>query len=119
MTHYYGSDRVSDRGQVLLARIFIIAIVAITYGLSLFPQRGVFGLGVWCFSGFASLFPLVCAAIYWRRLTKAGAFAGILTTILVWSLLFWKSGFGANSHYAVSFSLGNATFSLTTNPVTT
>lgn len=117
VTHYYGSNRVSDRGQVLLARIFIIAIVAVTYGLSLFPQRGVFGLGVWCFSGFASLFPLVCAAIYWRRLTKAGAFAGILTTILVWSLLFWKSGFGADSHYAVSFSFGNATYE--TMPVAT
>lgn len=117
VTHYYGRTRVSDRGQILLARIFIVAIVAITYGLSLFPQRGVFGLGVWCFSGFASLFPLVFAALYWRRLTKAGAFAGIVTTIVVWGLLFWQSDMGANGEFAVKLTLGETTYE--TMPVAT
>ena len=28
VTHYYGREKVSDRGQILLARIFIVAIVA-------------------------------------------------------------------------------------------
>ena len=42
-----------------------------------------FTLGVWCFSGFASLFPLVFAAIYWRRVTKAGAIASVVVTAVV------------------------------------
>ena len=117
VTHYYGREKVSDRGQILLARIFIVAIVAITYLLSLFPQRGVFNLGVWCFSGFASLFPLVFAALYWKRLSKAGAYAAILTTIIVWSVLFFLSDFGANREYAVVIGWGGMTYE--TMPVAT
>ena len=117
VTHYYGREKISDRGQILLARIFIVAIVAITYLLSLFPQRGVFNLGVWCFSGFASLFPLVFAALYWKRLSKAGAYAAILTTIVVWSILFFLSDFGANREYAVVIGWGEVTYE--TMPVAT
>lgn len=117
VTHYYGREKISDRGQILLARIFIVAIVAITYLLSLFPQRGVFNLGVWCFSGFASLFPLVFAALYWKRLSKAGAYAAILTTIVVWSILFFLSEFGANREYAVVIGWGEVAYE--TMPVAT
>jgi SSS family solute:Na+ symporter len=49
-------------------------------------------LGVWCFSGFASLFPLLFAAIYWRRVTKAGAYASILAAAGTWFWLFWDAG---------------------------
>ena len=74
----YGQRNLSDRQQLLIARLFIIAIVALTYALSLFEPRRVFTLGVWCFSGFSSLFPLIVAALYWPRLTKQGAYACIL-----------------------------------------
>ena len=78
VTHYAGKDRFTDRQQVLLTRGFIVGIVALTYFFSLFEPRAVFTLGVWCFSGFSSLFPLVFASLYWRRMTKAGAYASIL-----------------------------------------
>ena len=117
VAHYYGQEKISDRGQIALARIFIVAIVAITYLLSLFPQRGIFNLGVWCFSGFASLFPLVFAALYWRRLSKAGAYASILTTIVVWGLLFFLSDFGANREFAVTIGWGEKVYE--TMPVAT
>ncbi len=68
--HYLGKDRFNDKQQVMIARTFIILIVAVTYGLSLFKPPSVFALGVWCFSGFSALFPLVVAALYWQRLTK-------------------------------------------------
>ncbi len=91
---YSKKDRFTDRQTVLIARGFIVLIVAITYGLSLLPMPRVFRLGIWAFSGFASLVPLAFAALYWRRLTKTGAYASILTAILSWGLLFWDSGFG-------------------------
>ena len=56
-------------------------------------------MGIWCFSGFAGLFPLVFASIYWKRVTKAGAYASIVTTAATWIWLFAKSGYGAESHY--------------------
>ena len=43
--------------------------------------------------------PLVVAALYWPRVTKAGAFASILTTAAVWLALFQASGYGADRHY--------------------
>ena len=67
----------------MLARLFIVTIVAVTYGLSLFP-RAVFDLGLWSFSGFCGLFPLVVGAVYWRRLTAAGALGSVLTTSACW-----------------------------------
>lgn len=88
VTHYLGKDRVSDQRQVLFTRLFIICIVAITYLLSLGNVRSVFAMGVWCFSGFSALFPLVVAALYWRGLSSAGAIAGILAAIASWGVLF-------------------------------
>ena len=85
-----GKDRFTDRQKVMLGRAFIVAIVAVTYFLSLFPPPRIFDLAVWCFSGFASLFPLVFAALYWRRVTKAGAIASILAVVVTWSTLFYQ-----------------------------
>ncbi|MCB1062273.1 MAG: sodium:solute symporter family protein, partial [Verrucomicrobiae bacterium] len=44
----------------------------------------------WCFSGFAALFPLVLAAVYWKGVTKAGAYASIISTLVVWTVLFYR-----------------------------
>lgn len=117
VAHYLGKQRFNDKQQVLITRCFIIAIVALTYFLSLSNPTSVFALGVWCFSGFSSLFPLVFAALYWPRLTVAGAYASVIATIACWSYLFWKSGFGANRTYTVDISLGGATYE--TMPVVT
>jgi solute:Na+ symporter, SSS family len=99
VTHYGGKERFSDRQVVIMARTFIIAIVALTYFFSLLEVRRVFTLGVWCFSGFASLFPLVVAAVYWPRLTKWGAYACVLTVVVSWLLLFRESNYGGNPTY--------------------
>jgi SSS family solute:Na+ symporter len=99
VTHYLGQERFDDRARILIARAFIVLIVAVTYLLSLAEPVHVFTLGVWCFSGFASLFPLVYAAIYWKRVTRAGAFASVLATVAVWSALFQASGYGADAGY--------------------
>jgi solute:Na+ symporter, SSS family len=97
--HYGGAERFTDRQAVLLARIFIVLIVAVTYLLSLVMPTGVFALGVWCFAGFAGLFPLIVAALYWRRLTAPAAIAAVVGTMLGWLILFWHSGFGTQRGY--------------------
>jgi SSS family solute:Na+ symporter len=94
--HYIGKDRFTDRQLVWIGRVFIVIIVAVSYVLALRLEgtRGVFNLGVWCFSGFASLFPLIFASIYWKRVTKAGAYASLLAAAAVWFYLFKQSGYG-------------------------
>ena len=88
----FGERRFNDREKIWLARGFILLVVAVTYLLALYLKDSahVFDLGVWCFSGFAALFPLVLAAVYWRRATRAGALASLVTTIVVWGLLFYR-----------------------------
>ena len=107
VVHYFGKDRFSDRAQILMARSFVILIVAITYGLSLLDQsKSVFTMAIWCFSGFAALFPIVFAALYWKRLTAAGALSGILAMFGSWIYLFHASNWGGDTDYALYF-LGN------------
>ena len=86
--HMSKKDRFTDKQKVFISRAFIVAIVALIYALSLLEPRHVFDLGVWCFSGFGALFPLVFAAIYWRRVTRAGALACVLVTAGVWAMFF-------------------------------
>lgn len=85
--HYFEKEATDER-RIKLARGFIVAVVAVTYFLSLLKPPSVFALGVWCFSGFSSLFPLAFAALYWKRLTKWGAYAGVLATIGSWGYFF-------------------------------
>lgn len=98
--HYFGETRFTDKQLLWMARGFVVAIVAVTYACSLVTPRNVFDLSIWCFSGFTGLFPVVLAAVYWRRLTAAGAMSGIAAAMLSWGVLFYRSEFGLNSRYA-------------------
>lgn len=108
--HYAGNDRFTDKQYVLIARVFIILIVGVTYVLSLQGYRSVFSMAIWCFTGFASLFPLVFASLYWKRLTAAGAMAGIFAMIGSWLFLFRKSNWAAVRDYTIKLDLGGTEY---------
>ena len=117
VTHYMGKERVSDQQQVLFTRLFIIGIVAVTYLLSLGNVRSVFAMGVWCFSGFSALFPIVLAALYWRGLTAAGAISGIFAAIASWCILFYQGTKvpiekGGLSKFVVEVPIGESTYEI-------
>lgn len=112
IVNHYRDKPLSDKAQVLVTRAFIIGIVAVTYWFSLSNNKSVFALAVWCFSGFSSLFPLVFASVYWRGLTKAGAYACVAAAFGVWAYLFHLSGYGAKRTYALELSLGGATYEI-------
>jgi SSS family solute:Na+ symporter len=85
--HWHRSSG-GGREHIRLGRIFVVLILAVTYLLSLVSNRSIFALGVWSFTGFAALFPLVVAALYWRRSTKYGAWASVLTVSALWLYFF-------------------------------
>ena len=89
-----------DAQSIRTARRFVGAVILITWLLSLVATRGIFDLGVWCFSGFAGLFPLIIAALYWRRATAAGVIAGLSAAVVTWALLFGLS-FGESGELVV------------------
>ncbi len=81
-----GDREISDKELLWLGRGFVIVIVAVSYGISLIKLPiNVFDLGVWCFSGFGALFPIVFAAVYWARATKAGVITAVVLTAAVWA----------------------------------
>lgn len=100
VSHYITHDKLKDHHKVLLGRFFVVFIVLVTYIIAIMLKtRGVFQMAIWCFSGFASLFPLVFASIYWRRVTKAGAYACVIVASVTWIYLFSKSNYGADRHF--------------------
>jgi SSS family solute:Na+ symporter len=78
--------------QVWFGRLFVVAVLLVTYLLSLITTPSIFRLGVWSFTGFAALFPLAVAALYWRRATAAGALSAVLVTALLWIFFFLRAG---------------------------
>jgi SSS family solute:Na+ symporter len=95
--HYGFHNRMSEKGVILTGRLFIAAILLLAFVLSLFTNRSIFGLGVWSFTGFASLFPVVVAALFWKRSTKWGAAASVLSVAALWIYFFIRSG-GASDY---------------------
>ena len=93
--HRAGADKYSDKQIIFIARCFIVAIVALTYGLAMLAKNAnVFDLAIWCFSGFSALFPVIFAALYWKRTTKQGAIASIIAALVTWLYYFHESGYG-------------------------
>lgn len=86
--HYGFHDRMTERGQVVCARLFVAGILAVTFVCSLVANTSIFKLAIWSFTGFASLFPIVVAALYWRRTSAAGVLASIVTVVALWGVLF-------------------------------
>jgi SSS family solute:Na+ symporter len=81
--HYAKHDSMTDHQRLLTGRVFVILVVLASWLLSLWLRetRPIVNLAVWCFSGFSALFPLVFAALYWKRSTKWGAYASIIAGI--------------------------------------
>lgn len=80
--HYARHDSMTDYQRLFTGRVFVILIVLASWLLTLVLQKvPIFTLAVWCFSGFAALFPLVFAALYWKRATKWGAYASVIAGI--------------------------------------
>tara|TARA_Y100000588_G_C14220816_1_gene910871 strand:+ start:239 stop:1801 length:1563 start_codon:yes stop_codon:yes gene_type:complete len=89
-----GSQSLSDRQKLNLARGFVVFVVVVTYLISLVTTKHIFDLAVWCFSGYAALFPIVLAAVYWKRATGSAVIAAVSVTVVVWAFLFKQSGYG-------------------------
>ena len=93
--HRAGEKNYSDKQIIFIARCFIVVIVALTYGLAMLAKNAnVFDLAIWCFSGFSALFPVIFAALYWKRTSKQGAVASIIAALLTWLYYFHQSGYG-------------------------
>jgi len=79
----------SDARLVRLTRICVVAIGAIALGFALSADRLVFWFVLFAWAGLGCSFgPLLLLSLFWRKMTKWGAVAGMLAgsiTVFVWS----------------------------------
>ena len=81
----WSGDRLDEGRRILLGRAFVVTVLATAFVLSILVERSIFRMGVWSFSGFTALAPVVIAALFWRRATAAGALASLVTTAALWT----------------------------------
>ena len=76
--YYGGKKKYGEKATVWTGRAFVVAIglFAYTMAMSLKDEANIFELAIrFAFSGFASLAPIMLAALFWKRSTKWGALA--------------------------------------------
>ncbi|CAH0345233.1 sodium/proline symporter PutP [Bacillus sp. CECT 9360] len=78
----------SDKELVLVGRLAVLAVSLIALVLALNPNETILNLVGYAWAGFGAAFgPVVLLSLYWKRMTKMGAFAGIIVgavTVIVW-----------------------------------
>ncbi|MDJ0707537.1 MAG: sodium/proline symporter PutP [Leptolyngbyaceae cyanobacterium MO_188.B28] len=79
----------SDRELVNLGRMSVIGVALIATLLASNPEAGVLTLVSYAWAGFGAAFgPVVILSLYWRRITRNGAIAGIVAGAL--TVILWK-----------------------------
>ncbi|XUK61476.1 Sodium/proline symporter [Plantibacter sp. RU18] len=78
----------AERHQVLLGRGGVLVVAIIAAALAWDPNSSILDLVAYAWAGFGAAFgPVVLLALFWRRLSRAGAIAGMIagaTTVVVW-----------------------------------
>jgi sodium/proline symporter len=79
------------RELVLVGRLAVVTVAALAFGLALAPGSKVLDLVAYAWAGFGAAFgPTLILSLYWRRMTRRGAMAGVLVggaTVVAWKHL--------------------------------
>ncbi len=83
-----------DAGEtelIWVGRITVIGVALVALVLALDPQNSVLELVAYAWAGFGAAFgPTIILSLFWKRMTRHGALAGIITgglTVLIWKHL--------------------------------
>ena len=78
----------SDKELVLIGRLAVLAVAIVSLILAYSPNNTILDLVGNAWAGFGSAFgPVVLLSLYWKRMTKWGALAGMLVggiTVIIW-----------------------------------
>ncbi|SDN54476.1 sodium/proline symporter [Fictibacillus solisalsi] len=78
----------SDKELVLVGRLAVLGISLIALLLAFHPNKTILNLVGYAWAGFGAAFgPVVLLSLYWKRMTKWGAFFGMISgtlTVIIW-----------------------------------
>jgi sodium/proline symporter len=81
----------SDRELVWIGRLAVICVAIIAFFIAMDPESSVLSLVAYAWGGFGATFgPIIILSLFWKRMTRNGALAGLVTgglTVLVWKQL--------------------------------
>lgn len=97
--------KMSAKTSMLVARISVIAISVVAIFLAWDPNSSVFRIVSFAWAGFGGAFgPLMLCALFWKRTTKQGAIAGMISGGLVVFIYKWlRDGFVSESWLSGGF----------------
>lgn len=88
--------KLSEKASVWVARIAVVLISVVAIFLAANPNSSVFDIVSFAWAGFGAAFgPVVLFGLFWKRTTKEGAFAGMLSggiMIFLWKFVIAKLG---------------------------
>jgi SSS family solute:Na+ symporter len=100
--HYGLAGRMTDRKKVFIARSFVVGLLALVFVAAQYAdQRTIFGTGIWCFTAFSSLFPVLLAALFWKRSTWLGIAASTLSVAILVPLFYCLANYGQEEKYTI------------------
>ena len=81
----------TQKELVMVGRVAVVGIAIIALWLARDPESSVLGLVSYAWAGFGAAFgPTLILALFWKRMTRNGALAGILVggiTVVIWKQL--------------------------------
>ena len=87
----------SEREAVNVGRASVALVALLAIGIAYDPDSEVLGLVSNAWAGFGAAFgPLIILSLTWKRMTGAGAVAGLVTgaaTVVAWIVLGWNAAF--------------------------
>lgn len=82
--------KIEERKMLYLNRLLTLAVGVVGFLLAIAMEDTVYGLVSYAWSGIGASFgPVIVLLIFWKRLSRAGAFAGLITGTL--SAIIWKT----------------------------
>ena len=91
--HTFVRPKASQRELVWFGRSMVLLISVLAIWLASDPESLVFSLVSYAWAGFGAAFgPVILLSLWWSRMTRNGALAGIVTgaaTVLVWNHFAW------------------------------
>ncbi|HMN21039.1 MAG TPA: sodium/proline symporter PutP [Ottowia sp.] len=83
----------SQRELVWVGRAMVLLVALIAIALAANPESKVLGMVSYAWAGFGAAFgPVIILSLFWERMTRGGALAGIIVgavTVLVWKQFGW------------------------------